>query len=78
MKRRNQYGPSPTEFLALRTQRTTKCWNWIGPVNRYGYPQMHGAGEKMAHRVAWVLAHGQTPGGPHDAILPLRAQTRRA
>lgn len=43
--------------------RRDQCWPWKGCTNAAGYGRMS-AGRKTqlkAHRVAWVIAHGQIP-----------------
>ncbi|MDP3703584.1 MAG: HNH endonuclease signature motif containing protein [Candidatus Omnitrophota bacterium] len=42
-----------------------QCWEWRGGVNNQGYGQIglgaRSAGTALAHRVAWVVAHGEWP-----------------
>jgi hypothetical protein len=41
------------------------CWLWTGSLNGNGYGQIkHGVGRpRLAHRIAWELAHGPIPPG---------------
>ena len=47
-----------------RLDTATGCLEWTGSTNRLGYGRMRVGGHcREAHRVAWVLAHGQIPLG---------------
>lgn len=40
------------------------CWEWLGPMYRNGYGAApHEKRPKLAHRVAWILAHGPIDDG---------------
>lgn len=41
-----------------------KCWTWTGAVTNRGYGNFYHNGAYVgAHRVAWLLAHGEIPEG---------------
>lgn len=42
---------------------TTDCWYWRGSHTNLGYGVVAAAGEKRAHRAAWVLWNGPIPKG---------------
>jgi len=50
------------KFEALFTV-TPGCWNWQGWRNRQAYGEFIGFGERLAHRVAYVLYVGPIPEG---------------
>jgi hypothetical protein len=39
------------------------CWDWLGPVERWGYGKSALLGEWRAHRVAYVALRGPIPEG---------------
>jgi hypothetical protein len=40
------------------------CWLWQGPPMRFGYGRFYTSGKFwLAHRAAYVIAHGPIPGG---------------
>lgn len=49
------------------------CWEWVGAKNKYGYgilsvavsPDAHGGVRRnmRAHRVSWIVHHGDIPSG---------------
>lgn len=41
------------------------CWLFRGSHTNLGYGIIHAAGEKRAHRLAWVLFNGPIPNGMH-------------
>lgn len=41
------------------------CWLFRGSHTNLGYGVIHAAGEKRAHRLAWVLFNGPIPEGMH-------------
>lgn len=41
----------------------TDCWYWRGSHTKLGYGVITAAGEKRAHRAAWVLWNGSIPKG---------------
>jgi hypothetical protein len=55
------------ERLWARTDKTNGCWLWRGCVMDCGYGQIGEGGQfgrvRLAHRVAWELAHGPIPDG---------------
>lgn len=53
--------PTSTLFWR-RVHKTDKCWLWQGPLNRKGYGEAFYQGSnRLAHRVAWALTHGDMP-----------------
>lgn len=48
------------------------CWTWAGAPDNYGYGKLHLAGhipvQPRAHRVSWLLFHGELPVGDIDHI----------
>lgn len=56
--------------LAEKLEATdlASCWPWRGPANRDGYGRLKAAYriDVLAHRVAWALANGHSPG---DALI---------
>jgi len=41
-----------------------ECWNWTGSKDSLGYGNFRFRGKTVhAHRVAWILAHGEIPEG---------------
>lgn len=44
----------------FKRESRSRCWTWIGPVNRGGYGLW---GKKLAHRVAFAEAIGTIPEG---------------
>ncbi len=54
--------------LWVRVTKTDHCWNWIGPVNWYGYgslaAKVNGVPREIgAHRLSYILAHGPIADG---------------
>lgn len=43
----------------------TSCENFLGAKDKDGYGYQRGLGERKAHRVAYVKAHGPIPNGLH-------------
>ena len=42
------------------------CWLWTGTTNPAGYGRLNVKGKvHLAHRVAWMLRHGEIPAGMH-------------
>jgi hypothetical protein len=69
------------ERLYLRIRKTNNkddCWEWIGIRDRDGYGTFSfrtesGKREQRAHRVSWILEHGEIPDGLwvlHDCDNP--------
>lgn len=58
--RRKQVKP---RFWA-KVRKTTKCWLWCGQkqVSGYGFFSYQGRSQ-LAHRMAWLLTHGEIPKG---------------
>jgi hypothetical protein len=50
-------------FIARRVKESESgCLEWTGATNGGGYGYVSWArGEKMAHRIAWILEHGEIP-----------------
>src|SRR5438552_1827640 len=49
----------------LRIEQPSECWLWIGARGHNGYGHFHHAGEQNAHRVSWLLHHGDIPAGQY-------------
>lgn len=43
--------------------RPGECWMWPGAKSRSGYGVVQRHGQKLAHRAAWIEAHGPIPVG---------------
>lgn len=56
-------GPEAARFWA-RVEKGSGCWRWTGPVNLKGYgrTQRLFGRQWQAHRLAWILDHGSSPG----------------
>ena len=55
----------PTEVrFHSRIHKTTGCWLWTGKLE-HGYGRLRmGNGQRIrAHRLAWILKHGEIPAG---------------
>lgn len=53
-----------------KVQKTTSCWLWIGRKNSQGYGYFwlgtkQDGKDRIAHRVAYEIAHGCLPSGMH-------------
>lgn len=47
-----------------RTDRTSQCWIWTGPIRKDGYAHIYLDGKMMlVHRLAWILTNGSIPDG---------------
>lgn len=61
--------PTPAEVAAAFARKVARdapdaCWLWTGTILDSGYGQAwDGARKQRAHRLAWVLAHGEIPPG---------------
>lgn len=56
----------------LTPEPNTGCWLWTAAVNGPGYGNLGVAGHnRVAHRVAWLLAHGDLP---DDVVLDHRCR----
>ena len=43
-----------------------ECWSWLATLNHSGYGMIrNGAAMALAHRVAWVMEHGEVPDDLH-------------
>lgn len=65
MSARSDYEPKPSltaaEFWAL-TDQAGECWEWRGRTHATGYGVARYRGQTIgAHRVAWIIAHGDAP-----------------
>ena len=50
--------------FSARIDKQDGCWLWTGPKTKNGYGTFHvGHPSVLAHRVAWVFAHGEVPDG---------------
>lgn len=49
--------------FAAKTRQEGSCLVWTASLNQGGYGAFRALGEYTAHRVAWVLAHGEIPDG---------------
>lgn len=59
----------PADFWA-RVQKGDGCWAWLGYVDANGYGLMKYQGPFVrAHRLAYELAIGPIPPGPHSHVL---------
>lgn len=60
---RRTWGFSPHRFWD-RVTRGNECWLWQGPLED-GYGRLRWGSRRMerAHRVAWILTHGNIPPG---------------
>lgn len=59
---------SLTERFWKKVQKTEGCWRWRGTLNSDGYGIAwcgSRLGRQLAHRVAWVIAHGALPARTH-------------
>jgi Pectobacterium phage endonuclease len=60
---RGQYASTPlAERFQRKVQQAGDCLEWTGSTNRSGYGHFNVGGNrpKLAHRVAWELAHNAT------------------
>lgn len=56
----------PTDLFWRHVRKSDGCWEWQGNRNNrnYGMSWYHPLGKKIpAHRVSWLLAHGEIPEG---------------
>lgn len=45
-------------------RKTETCWLWLGSKDQKGYGYFGLAGKnKKAHRIAWLITHGEIPDG---------------
>lgn len=62
----------PSARFWPKVEKTDTCWNWTAFCNAYGYGQFglggRGEGLILAHRYAWMEAHGTVPDSPLDHI----------
>jgi hypothetical protein len=58
-------GQDPITTFWSRVRRTGDCWLWQGTVNDDGYGQFAHAGQRSAHRVAFVITFGYILPGFH-------------
>lgn len=58
------YRPPVEERFWKNVDKSSDCWIWTGSIagNGYGAIRCNGK-QKGAHRVAWMLAHGDIPSG---------------
>ena len=60
---------TPKQVFDRYTIPSDGCWNWNGYRNKtgYGFTRIGGRGSKgiLAHRLSWVLHHGEIPEGLH-------------
>ena len=55
---------SSSSFWDRVEKSPSGCWIWKGNVNEQGYGRVRFNGRSMlAHRVAWMLTHGDVPDG---------------
>lgn len=55
---------SKIDAFWARVDKSGDCWIWTGPTNVHGYGVVSGFGKnKGAHRVAYLLGHGEIPEG---------------
>jgi hypothetical protein len=59
----DEIGPKRTKRFWAKVRKTDGCWEWAGTyfVNGYGKYVIDGKQHK-AHRVAWQITHGRSPG----------------
>jgi hypothetical protein len=58
--------PSPTTIESKfwpKVHKSDGCWEWKASRFPNGYGQMRVSNEQYAHRISWILAFGQIPGG---------------
>ena len=47
-----------------KVDKTNNCWNWLAHINNWGYGQFwDGENQMKAHRMSWVISHGDIPDG---------------
>lgn len=58
-----QYTASDELRFWSKVNRTDSCWEWIASRNSQGYGHFMLDGHiHLAHRVVWVMTHGEWPG----------------
>jgi hypothetical protein len=47
----------------MERRANSNCWEWQGFKDRWGYGRTKMEGQQLAHRAAYVIAHGAIPDG---------------
>jgi len=57
--------PLHDRFWSKVEKKESGCWEWTSWLNQGGYGEIHNniIKGKMAHRVSWVMHHGEIPDG---------------
>lgn len=53
--------PSVQDRFWSKVEKTDGCWEWTRGLNTYGYGLFQYGRSIQAHRISWMMSHGEIP-----------------